>query len=112
MKTIYWTSTILLSAFLLLSTYSYFFNKSTIEGIKALGFPDFFRIELVILKIIAVGILLIPAVPHQYKEWAYAGVGLFILTAIIAHIAHKDSLMMTLLNLVIFMLLIISNYYL
>ncbi|MEG1025669.1 MAG: DoxX family protein [Flavobacterium sp.] len=110
MKTIYWLTTALISAYLVLSSYSYLFSKSTIEGIKALGFPNFFRIELAVLKIIAVLILLIPALPLQAKEWAYAGVALFLLTAIIAHIAHKDNIWITVINLVLIGLLAVSYY--
>lgn len=58
MKTMYWLTTVLLSLFLLWSAYTYFFSKATIEGVKELGFPDHFRIQLAVLKIIAVIILL------------------------------------------------------
>jgi len=73
MKIIYWTSTILISLFLTWSSYTYIFNKATISGIRELGFPDYFRIQLSILKVIAVILLLLPQIPIQYKEWAYSG---------------------------------------
>ncbi len=112
MKTIYWTTTILLSIFLLWSAWTYLYSKPTIEGVRALGFPDHFRIQLAVLKLIAVAILLIPQIPIQVKEWAYAGVGLFFITAIVAHVAHKDPYIITLINLVFVGLLITSNIYL
>ncbi len=112
MKITYWTTTILLALFLLWSSYSYIFSKSTIEGVTTLGFPDFFRIQLAILKLLAVVILLVPIVPIQIKEWTYAGVGLFLLTAIVAHSVHKDPMVLTLINLGLLVLLIISNIYL
>ena len=112
MKITYWTTTILLAHFLLWSTYTYLFSKSTIEGVKALGFPDFFRIQLAILKLLAIVVLLIPAIPLQIKEWAYAGVGLFFLTAIVAHIVHKDPIVITVINVGLIATLIISNIYL
>lgn len=111
MKNIYWTSTILVSLFLLWSSYSYLFSKNTIEGIRELGFPDFFRVQLAILKIIAVAILLTPMISIQIKEWAYAGIFLFFITAIIAHFAHKDPLFINLINLVLITVLIVSYYY-
>jgi hypothetical protein len=110
MKTMYWASTIILSAFLLLSAYTYLFNKNTMDGVRALGFPDFFRVQLAVLKIAAAFMLLVPVIPFYCKEWAYAGVGLFLLTAIVAHIAHKDSFWLTVINLVFVALLIISRY--
>lgn len=112
MKWIYWLSTILLSTFLLWSSYTYLFSKQTISGIKDLGFPDFFRIELAILKLLAIVILLMPQIPIQIKEWAYAGVGLFFITAIIAHSVHKDPFFITIINLVLLILLVISYVYL
>ena len=112
MKAIYWTSTLLVSIMLLWSAYTYFFHKATIDGVKALGFPDFFRVQLAALKIIAVAALLVPQVPVQVKEWAYAGVGLFYITAIVAHVAHKDPIGITLINVIFLGLLVISNIYL
>lgn len=110
MNTIYWISTILISAFLLFSSYTYFFSESTISGLRELGFPDFFRIQLGVLKVIAAIVLLFPKAPLYTKEWAYAGVGLFLLTALVAHIAHGDSIMISILLLVFFAILVISRY--
>ncbi|WP_188374540.1 DoxX family protein [Winogradskyella haliclonae] len=109
MKTIYWISTLILTIFLSWSAYGYFFSKTMIDGVKALGFPDFFRIQLAVLKITAVFILLIPQIPIQYKEWAYVGIGLFFITAIVAHAIHKDPLFINLINIVFFGILIISR---
>ncbi|AUP80978.1 DoxX family protein [Flavivirga eckloniae] len=110
MHIIYWISTVLISCFLALSSYTYFFSKSTIEGVRALGFPDFFRIELAVLKLVAIFVILVPSVPNNVKEWGYAGIGLFLITALIAHIAHKDSIFISLLLVVLMALLIISRY--
>ena len=112
MKTTYWISTILLAVFLLWSAYSYLFSKATIDGVKDLGFPDFFRVQLAILKLVAIVVLLIPSIPIQWKEWAYAGIALFFLTAILAHVAHKDPFFITLINLALIGALIISHFYL
>ncbi|MEM8489117.1 MAG: DoxX family protein [Bacteroidota bacterium] len=109
LQLIYWISTGLLCAVLLWSAYTYFFQEAAIAGIKALGFPDFFRIQLAILKLLAIAALLLPVVPMYMKEWAYAGVGLFFLTAIVAHIAHRDGVGITGLLLVFFALLIASH---
>ena len=112
MKVIYWISTSLLSCFLIWSSYSYLLSKPTIEGIKELGFPDFFRIQLAVLKIIAVVILILPQVSIQYKEYAYIGVLLFFITAIVAHFAHKDPFYINLINLILIGILFISRIYL
>ena len=90
----------------------YFFSQATIEGVRELGFPDFLRIQLAVLKIIAVVVLLTPQIPMQVKEWAYVGVGLFFLTPIVAHAAHKDPIFINLINVSFIALLIVSNIYL
>ncbi|TMM53293.1 DoxX family protein [Maribacter algarum] len=112
MKTIYWTTTGILSLFLLWSSYTYLFSKGTIDGVRNLGFPDHFRVQLAILKVIAVVLILVPQIPLQVKEWAYVGIALFFLTAIIAHTAHKDPFFITMINMVLVALLVISNIYL
>jgi len=81
----------------------------TIDGIKELGFPSFFRVQLAILKILAVVVLIVPIVPAQLKEWAYAGAALFFLTAIVAHIANKDSWLILIVNIIFILILFVSN---
>ena len=110
MKMTYWISTTILCLFLLTSAYTYLFHKTTIDGVKALGFPKFFIIQLAILKLIAVIIIALPYAPVQFKEWAYAGVMLFLITALVAHIAHKDSIGISVLLVILMSVTAISYY--
>lgn len=87
-KIIYWVSTGVIGAMMLFSGYSYFTNPQIVEGFKHMGFPDFFRVELGIAKIIGALVLLIPQIPTKIKEWAYAG---FIITFVSASIAHINA---------------------
>ncbi|NER18308.1 DoxX family protein [Spongiivirga citrea] len=112
MKTVYWISTALLCLFLLWSAYTYIFSKTTIDGVKELGFPDFFRVQLAVLKVIAVLIILIPQIPLVAKDWAYAGVFLFFVTAIVAHAAHKDPFVIMLINVMLIGVLVVSRVWL
>jgi len=89
----------------------YWISTSLIAGIRALGFPDFFRIQLAVLKLIAAVVLILPTFPLFAKEWAYAGVALFIVTAFIAHYAHKDPIWLNFINVIFFIILIISRVY-
>ena len=43
------------------------------QGIRHLGYPEYFGMTLVIFKILGVLALIIPQVPKRVKEWAYAG---------------------------------------
>ena len=56
------------------------------QGISHLGYPDYFRIELSIAKIIGGLLLIIPMIPSRFKEWAYVGFGLDFISAFIGHL--------------------------
>jgi hypothetical protein len=61
------------------------------EAFTRLGFPaDYFRVELSWAKVIGVLVLLIPMIPARYKEWAYAGFAINLISAIIAHLSIHD----------------------
>ncbi len=109
---IYWVSTSLVVFLTTWSAYGYLFQKAAIEGMKELGFPDFFRIQLAVFCVAASVVLIVPQVPSVIKEWAYAGVFFFILTAIIAHWAHKDPLYTAFINLFFLVMLFVSRSYL
>ena len=105
---VYWVATVLVAVFLATSAGSYVLHPPTIEGVRELGFPDFFRIEMAVLKTLVLPVLLIPQVPVQVKEWGYAGVALFLITAMVAHHAHRDPIALNLVNLLMFGLLATS----
>lgn len=54
-----------------------------------LGYPDYFRVELALAKLLAIVVLLAP-VPARMKEWAYAGFAFTLVSALIAHLAVGD----------------------
>ncbi len=85
-KIIYWTSTVFIVVALVLPAIFYFNDPMAIEGIKELGFPNYFRIELTIAKIIGGLVLIIPVIPARFKEWAYVGFGIDFISAFIANI--------------------------
>lgn len=43
------------------------------EGIRALGYPEYFGYMLVVFKVLGSLLLVIPAVPKRFKEWVFAG---------------------------------------
>jgi hypothetical protein len=59
------------------------------EAFAHLGFPDYFRIELSLAKLLGI-VLLVAPVPPRLKEWAYAGFAIDLASAIIAHVAVGD----------------------
>lgn len=90
-----WKATVVLSILLCISALSYLFHSETIAGIEELGFPSSFRIQLSIMKLVAVVVLLAPKAPKIFKHWALGGTFCFIVTAMVAHIVHGDPLMIT-----------------
>src|SRR2546430_744167 len=54
-----------------------------------LGFPDYFRVELSVAKLLGVVVLLAP-VPSRLKEWAYAGFAIDLGSAVVAHVSVGD----------------------
>jgi len=86
-KILYGIAKGLISLFMLFSAYFSFFHAA---DFAALGFPNYFRIELSILKVIGAIVLLIPNIPARIKEWIYAGFGITMFSALVAHIASGD----------------------
>jgi hypothetical protein len=80
------------------------------QGISHLGFPDYFRIELSVAKIIGGILLILPVIPARYKEWAYVGFGINFISAIIANFV-TDGAGAAILPLVGLVLLTISYIY-
>jgi uncharacterized membrane protein len=87
---VYWISTGLFCAFLLLTSISYFTDPKFVGIYQHLGFPQYFRVELGIAKILGTAALLIPQVPARIKEWAYAGFGIALISGAIAHFNSHD----------------------
>ena len=44
-----------------------------VEGIRHLGYPDYFRVLLTFFKVAGALALIIPFIKNPFKEWAYAG---------------------------------------
>ncbi|HVM89065.1 MAG TPA: DoxX family protein [Puia sp.] len=84
-KTIYWTATILAMLTGATPAFMYFTSPKFIEGYRHLGFPDYFRIELGVAKILGMLVILIPTIAARVKEWAYVGFAITFTSGIIAH---------------------------
>jgi len=93
---------------MIFSAYAYLTSSEAKEGFHHIGFPDYFRIEPAIAKILGVIALLAP-VPARVKEWAYAGFGINLISAAIAHAAIGDPFQ-NILGPIIFFLLLVGSY--
>lgn len=57
------------------------------EGIRHLGYPEYFGNMLVVFKVAGALALIIPQVPGRIKEWAYAGFAIDFIAAAVSHAA-------------------------
>jgi DoxX-like family len=60
------------------------------QAFSHLGFPDYFRVQLSLAKLVGVVVLLAPPLPARLKEWAYAGFAFDLGSAVVAHLAVGD----------------------
>jgi uncharacterized membrane protein YphA (DoxX/SURF4 family) len=83
-KAVFWISTSLFAAMMTMSGVMYLTQPTMVETFQHLGFPAYFRVELAIAKLFGVLALLAPF-PARVKEWAYAGFGITLISAVVAH---------------------------
>jgi hypothetical protein len=81
------------------------------EGIRHLGYPEYFGNALVVFKVLGVIALIVPQVPKRVKEWAYAGFAFDFIFAAISHGAVDGINGQTFFPLVILAILIVSYVY-
>ena len=106
-KIMYWVSTIALALFILPGAF-YINSEMAIEGTRHLGLPEWFRWEVSIANIIAGIILLLPFFGKRIKEWAYVGLGIVYISALIAHLSVDGVIPMSFAPVVTFVILIVS----
>ena len=78
------------------------------EGIRHLGYPEYFGNALVVFKVLGTLLLIIPQVSGRIKEWAYAGFAFDFIFAAISSIAVEGWNVMVILPLVFIGILIAS----
>ncbi|MBN9283736.1 MULTISPECIES: DoxX family protein [unclassified Flavobacterium] len=78
------------------------------EGIRHLGYPEYFGNALVVFKILGVIILIVPKAPKRLKEWAYAGFTFDFLFASISHFAVDGLHFETFFPLIVLAVLMVS----
>lgn len=108
---IYWVATVIFSLVILFGAYNYFTSTEIVVEFRCLGFPDYFRLELGIAKVLGVLALLLPIVPIGFKQFAYAGFTINLISAAIAHASKGDPAMAVVMPFVFLSLLIVSYIY-
>ncbi|HNP54244.1 MAG TPA: DoxX family protein [Ferruginibacter sp.] len=78
------------------------------EGIRHLGYPDYFRVMLTVFKVIGALVLILPMVPSRIKEWAYAGFTFTLISAFVSHAAVDGINGQTFFPLIVLAVLLVS----
>jgi len=110
-RIIYWTTTALFCLLMLFSAFNYLINPEMKSAFVHLGFPDYFRVELAIAKILGALALLLPFTPKGFKYFAYAGFATTVISATVAHIASSDPLMVAIAPVIFLVVLVVSFFY-
>ena len=82
---IFWTATTIIALFEGVMPALTSQTELAKEGIRHLGYPEYFGNALVVFKVLGVLALVVPQIPKRVKEWAYAG---FTFDFIFASISH------------------------
>src|SRR5690606_38591932 len=110
-KIIFWTATILIFLFEGVMPALTSQTELAKEGVRHLGYFDYFGNALVVFKILGSLILVIPQLTKRVKEWAYAGFTFDFLFASISHYAVDGFDFQTIFPLIVLAILMISYIY-
>lgn len=91
LKVSYWIFTAIFSLLILVQGSMYFFSDTIAQNFQELGFPDYFRLQLGVAKLLG-GVLLLIPFSGRLKDWVYAGFTINLISASIAHAAVGDPL--------------------
>jgi phosphoserine phosphatase len=105
-KVIYWASTGALCFIMIFSMF-----KMYTPIYEHLGFPHYFRTELLIAKMLGLVVLLAPRIPSILKEWAYAGFTIVLISASVAHFSSGDTVINAIEPYIWLIILMVSNRY-
>jgi len=78
------------------------------EGVRHLGYPDYFGLALVVFKIAGSILIMIPGLPKRVKEWVYAGFAFDFIFACISHWVVDGMGFQTIMPLIILAILMVS----
>jgi hypothetical protein len=110
-KIIFWTATTIIALFEGVMPVLTSQTELAKEGIRHLGYPEYFGNALVVFKVLGVLALVIPQIPKRVKEWAYAGFALDFIFACISHGAVDGMNVQTIFPMFVLGILAVSYVY-
>jgi hypothetical protein len=110
-KIFFWTATTIIALFEGLMPALTSQTELAKEGIRHLGYPEYFGDTLVVFKVMGVLILIIPQISKRVKEWAYAGFGFDFIFATISLLVVDGITFEIIVPIVAFGILVVSYVY-
>jgi hypothetical protein len=110
-KIIFWAATIIIALFEGVMPAMTSQTALAKEGIRHLGYPEYFGNALVVFKVLGVLALVIPKIPKRLKEWAYAGFVFDFLFASISYFAVEGVVFLSFFPLIFLAILTVSYIY-
>jgi hypothetical protein len=110
-RIIYWISTILIFLFEGVMPALTSRTEMAKEGIRHLGYPDYFGIALAVFKVCGACLLIIPRVRGRVKEWVYAGFAFDFIFAFLSYLSVEGLTGATFFPLIVLVILIVSYVY-
>lgn len=110
-KIVYWICIGLVSVGSFFAAVNYLSNDEIKQAFVHLGFPDYFRVELAIAKMLGVIVLLIPTLNSTIRQFAFFGFSLSYISAFIAHLSIGDPIQDTVAPLFFLSLLVVAYIY-
>ena len=112
-KIIYWTTTTIVFLFEGVMPALTSQSEMAKEGIRHLGYPDYFGIMLTIFKVLGALALILPQISARIKEWAYVGFAIDFIAAFVSNWAVDGLNTMLLAPIVAMGILVVSyiNYH-
>ncbi len=107
-KTLYWATTGFIVLFEGVMPALTSHTDLAVEGIRHLGYPDYFRVMLTFFKVTGALVLFLPFIKGNPKEWAYAGFGITMISAFVSHSVIDGFGYQTLLPAITFVILVSS----
>lgn len=107
-RIIFWSTTILI--FLLEGVMPALTSQTELakEGLRHLGYPEYFGIMLTVFKVLGALVLIIPKFSGRIKEWAFVGFGFNFISACISHWAVDGFGAQVIFPIIAFAILIVS----
>jgi hypothetical protein len=107
---IFWITTSLIAIFEGIVPVLTFRTELAKEGIRHLGYPDYFGVMIVAFRICGVIALIFPQIPTRIKEWAYGGFIIEFLSASVSNMVVDGLTFNFIVPLIVMAVLLLSYF--